>query len=138
MGDSYGDQLLRLGRQRATGEDLLAECLKCLVQFRGKPLVRVRIRRPRMKDKSMSGMVPSSLVDLRHYRFARGHMGKHVFCLLLFLTTNEKMHTLYMFIEESSMKFAAFASLIILFGAGSAITSGYRCCYCRPPKCRVE
>jgi hypothetical protein len=41
MGDSYGDQLLRLGRQRATGEDLSAECLKCVVQLGSKPLAHI-------------------------------------------------------------------------------------------------
>jgi len=36
-----GDQLLCLGRQRAIGENLLAECLKCTVYLGGKPLARI-------------------------------------------------------------------------------------------------
>ena len=41
MGDSDGDQLLGLGCQRASGEDLSTECLECVVRLRRKPLVRV-------------------------------------------------------------------------------------------------
>jgi hypothetical protein len=40
VGDSDGDQLFRLGRQCAIGEDLSAKCLKCVVLLWRELLVR--------------------------------------------------------------------------------------------------
>jgi hypothetical protein len=40
VGDSDGDQLFRLGRQRAIGEDLSTKCLECVVLLWRKLLVR--------------------------------------------------------------------------------------------------